>query len=865
MTHYLEHELYQLIQNDSQIFEFIETHILDGLWYWDLEHPEHEWKHPQYWRTLGYNPEEMPHHSSAWQHLIHPDDLALSEQNLQKHLADPNCPYDQIVRYRHKNGSTVWVRCRGMAIRNEAGTPTRMLGVHMDITAAKYAEEQAKRNAALYKTILDNQSTYIIKLDRNGNYTYVNDIYQRDFATSTEQLIGQSSLPHVITEDHATCVEVTDYCFSHPGEPTHATLRKYFPDGTIRTTKWEFVGLPEIGGVQEMLCLGIDVSAQREAENALAESQHRFSHIAERLAEGIYILEDNAVSYMSPSYRRLWGERPYPTSIRKLYANVYPDDRNYVQQQLKQALHTQQHEVTYEYRAMYHQSGKSIYQWREDHATLLYNEAGHFQQAIVIVRDISERKSNEAALRESQELLEYTEQAANIGGWVLDVASHHITWSKQVYRLLDIPFDQPLTFELALAFYLAPHQLEEAVTRAIHHAEPYDLELEVLTLNQRQRWVRAIGTPITKDGTVVTLRGTLQDITERKRAELAVLESQQQLEATLYSMDDLVFVMDADGIYREYYQPKDNPALYASPEVFLGKHYSNILPPHLATLTDRIYAKLQQGERTHAFDYDMDINGKTHWFSAKATRRTDANNNFAGITIVTRDITERKQAQADLEDSQHEKTVLLQEIHHRVKNNLQVVASLLALQAHNLAGDAAKHALQESRSRVLAMATVHKAMYESESLSRVDFAAYLRQLVPSMLKSSSARYVAIDYDLEPIELSIEDAIPCGLIVNELLSNALKHAFVDIDRDPLVRLQLKQREKTVHLAVIDNGRGLPEHINNDTLTSLDSLGMSIIAALTGQVMGTLHVEKLEPGSAVSLRFRVQHSTTQPITV
>jgi PAS domain S-box-containing protein len=865
MSHYLEQELYQLIQTDSNIFEFIETHILDGLWYWDLEDPEHEWKHPQYWRTLGYDPSEMPHLSSAWQHLIHPDDFALSEANLQKHLADPNHPYDQIVRYRHKNGSTVWVRCRGMAIRNEAGTPLRMLGVHVDITAAKEAEQHAKQNAAFYKTILDNQSAYIIKLDREGNYTYVNDIYQRDFSSPTQPLTGQFSLPSVITEDQTICIEISEYCFNHPGEHIQHTLRKYLPNGSVRTTNWEFVGLPETDGVQEMLCIGIDVSAQRHAENALAESEHRFTHIAERLAEGILVIDGSTISYMSPSYRRFWGERDTPTQLRELYANIHPDDLSYVQQHIDHAMRTQQHDVTYEYRALCYQGGHHIYQWREDHATLLYDVTGHFQQAIIIVRDISTQKRNEAALRESQELLEYTEQVANIGGWVLDVASQQVVWSKQVYRLLEIPNDQPLTLELAMAFYLEPHQLENAVANAIAHAEPYDLELEVLTLSQNYRWMRVVGTPISKDGEVVTVRGTLQDVTDRKHAELALRESQQQLEATLHSMDDLVFVMDAEGIYRECYQPDDNPMLHAPPDVFLGKHYREVLPPHVSAITDRIYDKLQHGERTHAFDYDIDIDGKTRWFSAKASRRSDANGNFAGITVVSRDITERKRTEADLQDTLHEKTVLLQEIHHRVKNNLQVVASLLALQGRTLGDEAAKHALEESRSRVLAMATVHKAMYESESLSRVDFAAYLRQLVPSMLKSSSARYVAIDYDLEPVELSIEDAIPCGLIVNELLSNALKHAFVDIDRDPLIRVQLKQRQQTVHIKVIDNGRGLPEHINDDTLTSLDSLGMSIIAALTGQVMGTLHVERLEPGSAVSLHFRVQQPASAPVTV
>lgn len=138
---YLKKELYDLVKTDSTIFDFIQSSSLDGLWYWDLENPEEEWMNSDFWATLGYNPEEMPHKASAWQHIIFPEDLELAIQNIQKHIANPNLPYDQIVRYRHKNGSTVWIRCRGLAIRNKEGVPIRVLGAHNDITIQKQKEE----------------------------------------------------------------------------------------------------------------------------------------------------------------------------------------------------------------------------------------------------------------------------------------------------------------------------------------------------------------------------------------------------------------------------------------------------------------------------------------------------------------------------------------------------------------------------------------------------------------------------------------------------------------------------------------------------------------------------------------------------
>lgn len=141
---YLHDELDQLIQRDSKTWEFLQRGSLDGVWYWDLENPENEWMSPEFWHTLGIDPSTRAHDPAEWQELVFPEDLKLSLENFEAHCADPSHPYDQIVRYRHADGSTVWVRCRGLAIRDENGQAIRMLGAHSDITALKTSEENAK-------------------------------------------------------------------------------------------------------------------------------------------------------------------------------------------------------------------------------------------------------------------------------------------------------------------------------------------------------------------------------------------------------------------------------------------------------------------------------------------------------------------------------------------------------------------------------------------------------------------------------------------------------------------------------------------------------------------------------------------------
>ncbi len=168
---YLKRELYELIRSEAFIFDFVQESSLDGLWYWDLENPENEWMNPRFWTTLGYNPDQMPHRADAWQHLIHPEDLEVATQNALRHWQDPSHPYDQVVRYRHKNGSTVWIRCRGLAIRDGQGKPVRMLGAHTDITQVKQQEAELLKANARLKELLNNTGDMVFVLDEA--YTFI--------------------------------------------------------------------------------------------------------------------------------------------------------------------------------------------------------------------------------------------------------------------------------------------------------------------------------------------------------------------------------------------------------------------------------------------------------------------------------------------------------------------------------------------------------------------------------------------------------------------------------------------------------------------------------------------------------------------
>lgn len=222
-----------------------------------------------------------------------------------------------------------------------------------------------------------------------------------------------------------------------------------------------------------------------------------------------------------------------------------------------------------------------------------------------------------------------------------------------------------------------------------------------------------------------------------------------------------------------------------------------------------------------------------------------------GHLWMYRDITERKRYETELETSLKEKEMLLKEIHHRVKNNLLVVSNLLEFQSDYTDNSQVLSILEESQNRVQSMALIHEKLYRSTGLDKIDFGEYLEALVDNLFESYNIteNRISLETNVDSIFLNIETANPCGLIVNELISNAFKHAFPNC-REGKIWLNLSQSsEGKITLVIKDNGVGIPEELD---ITKLDSLGMELISTLTQQIKGKLEM-KQDNGTTFILTF------------
>jgi two-component sensor histidine kinase len=227
-------------------------------------------------------------------------------------------------------------------------------------------------------------------------------------------------------------------------------------------------------------------------------------------------------------------------------------------------------------------------------------------------------------------------------------------------------------------------------------------------------------------------------------------------------------------------------------------------------------------------------------------------------------ITARKKAESALLESLREKESLLKEVHHRVKNNLQVISSLLRLEADRLEGPVAEKVLGDLQGRVRAMALLHENLYSSSNLAGVDMPTYLRSLCQQMLRASSnnrAGLVDLKVDAAPLHMEIGQAIPCGLLVNELVTNCLKHAFPR-ERGGVIEVSL-QPEESGHmwrLGVCDNGVGLPANLAS--ARDSKSLGMQLVSDLGRQLQGSQVWESVV-GTRFTLTFMPRKSGQEAV--
>ena len=332
------------------------------------------------------------------------------------------------------------------------------------------------------------------------------------------------------------------------------------------------------------------------------------------------------------------------------------------------------------------------------------------------------------------------------------------------------------------------------------------------------------------------------------------LESTDPLAQILDLAEDAIISVDADQRIVLFNQGAERIFSYTRGEI-LGEKLDILLPPRFLEIHRRHICDFAASpESARTMGERREIFGRRKGgidFPAEASISKAKVKDSWLFTVILRDITARKIADEAIRASLREKEVLLKEIHHRVKNNLQVVSSLLGLQSRTITDGPTKKMFQESQNRIHSMALIHESLYQSENLSKINFPAYIDQLSAHLFRSYVADpdRVRIVASVDDVRLPIDIAVPCGLIVNELVSNCLKYAFPNGRRGQIQISMHEDERRRIHLEVADDGIGLPEGID---LSSTKSLGLRLVRTLADQLGGTIEMTSA-PGARLVITF------------
>lgn len=327
----------------------------------------------------------------------------------------------------------------------------------------------------------------------------------------------------------------------------------------------------------------------------------------------------------------------------------------------------------------------------------------------------------------------------------------------------------------------------------------------------------------------------IQDIGERKRAEDELRASRERFEVLVEGSPDYAMLMlDPQGHVVSWNSGAQRIKGYRADEI-TGRHYSAFFTPEdIAQQAPEAHLQIAAREgRCEDEGWRVRKDGTRFWANAVLTALRRPDGSLRGFAKVTRDLSERRKREEAIRLGLQEKETLLKEVYHRVKNNLQVISSLFSMQIRTLPEGEARQALRESAERVHAMSLVHEKLYQSGNLSSIDLANYIEDLCRRLANSSgaAARNIALDCAVDAVEVGLDTAVPLGLALNELVSNALKHAFVDRPSGRIQVLLKRLPDASLHLSVRDDGIGMPAE--SDPF-SAGSLGLKLVRTLARQL-------------------------------
>lgn len=708
-----------------------------------------------------------------------------------------------------------------------------------------------------YRAIVEDQTEMISLARRDGVLTFVNVAYARHFGRTPEQMVGRDLIEFVDEADRpAVRAHLEAVC--RDGRVSTGVNRMKAASGPVTWVAWSNRPVRDARGeVVALQSVGRDITEQRLAEEALAESERRYRALYETTPAILHSI-DAAGMLLTASdlWLAVFGYTRAEVIGRPLTDFLDVESARRARDEVLPAFFRTGRCDRIEYRFLC-RDGTPVDVLLS--ARLERDEAGAPFRSLAVLEDITERKRIAAELGRTHAQLDAIVEnvPALLGRWDRDGVTRFA--NREYQAAVGLPMEAIIGHPLREVHdRIDPASTAALWSRAeqVLRGRRQDFELAMITTSGL-RLLRVTLVPDQPEhGVIAGFFGMAYDLTGRKALELRLADSEARYRSLFEHLNSGFalhqIVVDEVGRPADYVFLAMNAAFGRMtglvPVDAIGRRITELLPDIRSDSTDWIdlYGRVAlEGEPRHFEQHSVLVD---RWFEIVAYR--PAAGQFA---VILRDITQRKQAEAGLQAALREKETLLKEVYHRVKNNLQVVQGLLELQRDGLEGGPARDALDDSVQRVQAMSLVHEKLYRSGNPSAVELADYLPDLMQQIGEMNGApqRRIVLSASVAPLRTALDHAIPLGLLVAELVGNALKHAFAG-RADGAVQVRLVAEEGGARLQVADDGIGLPAGFH---LHQAGSLGVQLAVNLARQLGGELAATSGPGGTTFEARLTV----------
>lgn len=463
-----------------------------------------------------------------------------------------------------------------------------------------------------------------------------------------------------------------------------------------------------------------------------------------------------------------------------------------------------------------------------------------------------ERILSRKQLEENQKLLDKAYKLARIGTWEYDMINDILHWSDVTKEVHGFDEDYIPDVESTVQLFkegFHRNTFAKAAHDAIEQKIPFDVELKIISGKGDERWIHATGEPEFVDGVCVRFYGISQNVTGRKQAKEDLLLNERRFKALIQDGSDMIAILDDYAIYK-YVSPSSETVLGIPAGDLIGKSAFEFIHDNDTERIKDTLSNLSTKERIQIEPFRfIDAQGNWRWIGTTLTNLSD-DPAVGGYVANSRDVTERYLRQEEIKNSLKEKETLLAEVHHRVKNNLAVISAMLQLQSMNVENQKVFDCLSDSVTRIRAIADIHEQLYQSKTFSRLDFTKNIRQLATEIVNTFQINTsTQVTFACDHVELNVNQAIPCSLIINEVITNILKHAFSG-KKHGMIHISLRVKDDKLKLSIKDNGTGFNGNIKE---IKSDSLGLQIIAVLSQQLGAEYDYSATEDLNNFTLEF------------